>query len=43
MANYSNNLDMTKVNPVHFIKENGLTREEVDSNFDEMSLSMQLN
>lgn len=33
MANYSNSLDMTKVNPESFITRNGLTEHEVDTHF----------
>lgn len=39
MANYSNNLDITRVNPETFVTRNGLTDHEVNTHFQEMKLA----
>lgn len=43
MANYSNNLDITRINPETFITKNGLKKPEVETHFDEMKLAIKLN
>ena len=43
MANYTNHIDISKMNPQFLMEQTGLTRKEVDENFDELSLSLELN